>query len=117
MDGIIYSGWLEEDTKLSLDRAKERAGLNRRRALKMMDLARKRGVRSDECRWKVDRDYLEGKSNEEVEAVAYNGMCFILDRDTLHCITMFPLPKDFGKKKTYYRTENRRERQWSQYCY
>ena len=119
MDGIIYSGWLEEDTKHSLNRAKERAGLNERRARKMMDLARQRGIRSNECRWMVDKTFLESKCNEDVEAVAYNGFCFILDRDTQHCITVFPLPKDFGRKKTYYRSTERRENQrlYNMYCY
>ena len=97
-----YIGWLENDSKHSLDRAKERAGLNEKRARKMMELARKRGVRSEQCRWTVDRTFLESKCNDEVEAVAYNGYCFILQRQTLHCITVFALPKDFGKKKTYY---------------
>lgn len=119
MDGIIYSGWLEEDSKHSLDRAKEREGLNEKRARKMMDLARQRGIRSHECRWMVDKNFLESKCNEEVEAVAYNGFCFILDRNTQNCITVFQLPKDFGKKKTYYRNANRRESQklFNLYCY
>lgn len=101
-------GWLEEDTQHSLVRAKERAGLNEKRARKMMDLARQRGIRSEECRWNVDKEFLESRSNDEVEAVAYNGYCFILERMTKHCITVFVLPKDFGKKKTYYRTVTRR---------
>lgn len=65
----------------------------------MMDLARTRGIRSEECRWSVDRSYLESKANEGTEALAYNGYCFILEKETMNCITLFPLPKDFGKKK------------------
>lgn len=119
MDGILYSGWIEEDTKHSLIRAKERAGLNEKRARKMMELARQRGIRSEECRWNIDKEFLDSRCNEEVEAVAYNGYCFVLDRMTKHCITVFPLPKDFGKKKTYYRNRGRRENQSfrNQYCY
>lgn len=118
MDCNIY-GWLEEDSQHSIVRAKERAGLNEKRARKMMELARQRGIRSEECRWNVDREFLESKCNEDVEAVAYNGYCFILERMTLHCITVFALPKDFGKKKTYYRTTGRRVgiRFDDAYCY
>lgn len=97
-----HIGWLENDSQHSLDRAKERAGLNEKRARKMMERARKRGIRSEQCRWTVDRTFLESKCNEKAEAVAYNGYCFILQRQTLHCITVFALPKNFGKKKTYY---------------
>ncbi len=108
MDGVLYSGWLEEDTKHSISRAKERAGYNRKKAVKMMDLARTRGVRSEECRWSVDRKFLESKSDEQVVAVAFNGFCFVLDRDTMHCITMFSLPKCFGQKKTYYKSNDKK---------
>ena len=95
-------GWLERDSRHSIDRAKERMGVNEKRAIRMFDLARHRGIRSSECKWSVDRRFLEVKSDETVEAIAFNGYCFIVDRMTMNCITMFSLPKDFGKKKTYY---------------
>ena len=118
MDGI-YFGWLEEDSQHSIERAKERAGFNEKRARKMMSLARNRGIRSQDCRWSVDRKFLESKCNEEVEAVAFNGYCYILERQTMHCITVFALPKDFGKKKTYYDSRNRRKMQCydNRYCF
>ena len=117
MDGYC-SGWLEEDSQNSIDRVKERAGLNKKRARKMMDLARARGIRSHECHWNVDRNFMESKCNDEVEAVAYNGYCFILERQTMHCITVFALPKNFGKKKTYYDKTSRRENQgYSRFCF
>lgn len=105
-----YVGWLEEDSEHSLKRAKERASLNRKRALRMIDCARTRGVRSEDCKWSIDRKFLDSRSSSEVEAVAYNGYCFILDRTTMNCITLFPLPKDFGKKKTYYTEEHRKSK-------
>ena len=112
-----YIGWLEDDSKHSLDRVKERAVLNEKRARKMIELARKRGVRSEQCRWTVDRTFLESKCNDEIEAVAYNGYCFILQRQTLHCITVFALPKDFGKKKTYYGNNECRDYQiYARFC-
>ncbi len=111
MDGVIYSGWLEEDSKHSVRRAKERAGLNKKRAIKMMNLARTRGITSEECRWSSDRAFLESKSSDEVVAVAFNGFCYVLDRATMNCITMFGLPKCFGKKKTYYNKDEKRRYQ------
>ena len=44
--------------------------------------------------------------DERIEALAYNGFCFIMERDTKKCITMFKLPKRFGKKKTFYSSNN-----------
>ena len=108
MDGVLYSGWLEEDSKHSINRAKERAGLNKKKALKMMDLARTRGITSEDCTWSLDRTFLESRTSDEALAVAFNGYCFILDRTTMNCITMFKLPKRFGQKKTFYSESSRR---------
>lgn len=91
----------------SYKRAKERAGLSRKRAERMIELARVRGIECDDCSWSLDKQFLENKSDEGTKAVAYNGYCFILDRETLSCITMFGLPKHFGKKKTFYGSKNR----------
>ena len=108
-----YYGWLEEDSLHSVRRAKQRAGLNKKKALRMMELAKTRGITSEECSWSKDRKFLENRSNEDSIAVAYNGYCFILDRPTMNCITMFKLPRCFGKKKTYYK-ENKRQHN---YCF
>lgn len=97
------------NTLHSIDRAKEHAGLSRRRAEKMMELARERGIGYEECRWSVDRSYLSNRTNDTAKAVAYNGYCFIFDRQSLNCITMYPLPKSFGKKKTFYRKDDSRD--------
>lgn len=104
MEGINNSGWLAEDSKHSVHRAKERGGLNKKKALKMMELAKKRGVTSKECTWSIDKNYLEFRTNDECVAVAYNGYCFILERNTMNCVTMYSLPKYFGKKKTFYKS-------------
>ncbi len=85
-------------------RAKQRAGLNRKRAERMIDLARKRGIESDECSWAIDKRFLDRKSDVYTKAVAYNGYCFIFDRNSYECVTIFPLPKCFGKKKTFYKS-------------
>ena len=78
--------------------------MSRKKALKMMELARKRGITSEECRWSLDKKYLESRSDADVIAVAFNGYCFIMERSTMNCITMYRLPKRFGKKKTFYKT-------------
>ena len=96
----------EDNSYHSVNRAKERAGLNHRKAQKMMDLARERGIGSEDCRWSVDRRFLESRTNDVARAIAYNGYCFIFDRTTMNCITMYLLPKSFGKKKTYYSNRN-----------
>ena len=103
-ENLNYLGWLEWDSIHSLDRAKERAGLNKKRALKMIELARVRGIESKDCTWSLDRTFLEKRSSEETVAIAYNGYCFIFDRMTMNCITMYLLPRSFGKKKTFYKT-------------
>lgn len=90
----------------SYSRAKERAGLNRKRAEKMIERARFRGIGYEDCTWSLDKKFLLRKTDDETKALAYNGYCFIFDRESLQCITMFPLPKHFGKKKTFYYSDN-----------
>lgn len=101
--------WNEESTQHSINRAKERAGLNRKKAEKMINLARERGQVFEDCRWSLDRRFLLTRTNEEALAVAYNGYCFIFSRQTADCITMYPLPKHFGKKKTFYSESQRKQ--------
>lgn len=101
--------WTEENTYHSLSRAKERAGLSRKKAEKMMSLARERGIGFEDCKWSVDRTYLVQKSTAGKKALAFNGFCFIFDVDTYECITMFPLPKCFGKKKTFFAESDRKK--------
>lgn len=102
MDVTINNDFLGYDTYHCFLRAKERAGLSRKRALGQINLARERGIRSDDCRWSQDKKYLISRTNGENEAVAFNGMCFIFDRKTGGCITLYKLPKHFGKKKVFY---------------
>ena len=108
MRNTYYMQWEEENTMHSLDRAKERAGFNRKKAEKMMELARTRGIGFEDCKWSLDRMFLLNRTNEAAIALAYNGYCFIFNRDTADCITMYALPKHFGKKKTFYSTGGKR---------
>lgn len=97
----LYSA--EVNSRHSISRAKERAGLNIKKAQKLMDLARERGIGCEECRWSLDRQFLANRTNDTAKAVAYNGYCFIFDKVTNNCITMYGLPQYFGKKKkTFY---------------
>ncbi len=99
--------WTEENSYHSINRAKERAGLNRKKAEKMMSLARGRGIGYEDCKWSLDRQFLISRTTDTTVALAYNGYCFIFDRDTCNCITMYLLPKSFGKKKTFYKNSRR----------
>ena len=83
----------------SLERAKQRAGLNERRAYKMIDLALTRGkTAASFSSW--ERDYLENTAQADRVAVAFNNYCYIFS-DAGRCLTMYPLPKWFGKKKHF----------------
>ncbi len=108
-----YSVWEAENTYHSLNRAKERAGLNRKKAEKMMELARERGIGYEDCKWSLDRMFLISRTTDTTKAIAYNGYCFIFDKDTCNCITMYLLPKHFGKKKTFYNTGKKEPREYS----
>ncbi|MBQ8947740.1 MAG: hypothetical protein IJ058_13170 [Lachnospiraceae bacterium] len=94
--------WMEENSCHSIGRAKERAGLSRKKAEKMMNLARERGIGFEDCRWSLDRTFLLNRTNDVAVALAFNGYCFIFRRGTAECITMYQLPNHFGKKKTFY---------------
>ncbi len=106
MRSVNYSDDYFFNSCHSYNRAKERAGLSRKRAERLMGLARQRGMGYEECKWNIDRKYLRNRYGEGSKAVAYNGFCFIFDTESLECITMYPLPKHFGKKKTFYEQTN-----------
>ena len=89
------------------ERAKERGVLNRKSAEQFIGLARARGIGYEECTRFMDKRYLMDRTTDNKKAVAYNGFGFIFNSETLECITIFNLPKDFGKKKTYHNSDNR----------
>lgn len=83
----------------SIERSKERVGLNRKRAGRQIELAYQRGKRATDYSRSKDREFLERKScKDHTEAVAYNGYCYIFDTNNKVCITVFPLPSKFDKK-------------------
>lgn len=108
---LIYSEYFNINcTTHSISRAKERAGLNKRKASKMMEIAKTRGIKSEDCTWSVDKKFLENRTNDVVMAIAYNGFCFIYLKENMKCITMYKLPKNFGQKKTQYKSYIRKYR-------
>ena len=83
----------------SLDRAKERTGLNEKNAAKLIDLALQRGKTADAfTSW--ERNYLTKEANDHCTALAYDGFCYIVNENG-YCVTMYPLPAWFGKKKHF----------------
>lgn len=87
----------------SLDRAKERLGFNEKKAMKMINLALTRGKTAEDfTSW--EREFLMGEARDEAIAIAYNNYCYIVNKDGF-CITMYPLPAWFGKKKHFYGKE------------
>lgn len=83
----------------SIERAKERAGLSEKRASKMIKLAIERGKRAEDfTSW--ERDYLKGECKGDKTAIAYNNFCYIVDEEGF-CVTLYPLPAWFGKKKHF----------------
>lgn len=83
----------------SLDRAKERTGLNEKNAVKQIDLALRRG-KSAESFTSWERSFLTREANDNCTALAYDGFCYIVNENGF-CVTMYPLPAWFGKKKHF----------------
>lgn len=85
----------------SKERANERLSVkNTREFQRRVDLAFTRGKRAEDLNRSLDRKYLANRSTEDREAVAFNGVCYIFDRETALCVTVFALPHAFGRKYT-----------------
>lgn len=92
-------GYKARITYHSRERANERLSVkNTREFLRRVDLAFTRGKRAEDLNRSLDRKYLANRSTEDREAVAFNGVCYIFDRETALCVTVFPLPHAFGRK-------------------
>ena len=86
-------------TPHALARAKERRGYNEKRARSWIKKALERG-RDYTFYTARERDYLREEGKGDCFALAYDGYCFILDARGA-CVTLYELPRDFGKKKHY----------------
>ena len=90
-------------TNHSIIRTEERAHKNEGSARRMINLAKERGLSAREFPSK-ERKYLEAKEICNRKAVYYSGYCFVFSED-YNCITMFAVPKWFGKKTNYWGKE------------
>lgn len=94
-------------------RAKERCNVkNIRSAEKQVSLALQRG-KGYEYFTSWERSYLQNEARDDCTAVAYNNFCYIVNADGV-CVTLYPLPIWFGKKKHFDGKE--RIRNYKQYC-
>lgn len=106
-------------TAHSLDRAKERLHKNRKEAYSYINKALTRG-RSAEEFTSLERTYLENVQNRYRgrKTIVYDRNCFILTADAQICLTVFPLPLWFGRKKQFEgKTRIRNpKRYYNRYC-
>lgn len=94
-------------------RAKERHNLKNWRSVeKNVQLAIRRGKRAEDCTsW--EREFLSTIARDDCTAIAYNNFCYIFSADGA-CVTLYPLPVWFGKKKAFNGKE--RIRNYRSYC-
>lgn len=86
-------------THHSIDRAKERINLNEKKALRNITIALERGNSSEHYNSTMEKTYLENRNIDGI-ALAYNNVCYIFNYQG-ECITVYPLPKWWEKKKMY----------------
>ncbi|MDE6060874.1 MAG: hypothetical protein K2G31_05330 [Clostridia bacterium] len=86
-------------TKHSLEKAKERLGINKNKAETMIANALCRGKTAEHfVAW--ERSFLVQESKNGCRAIAYNGFCYIVSPLNT-CITLYPLPSWFGHRKHF----------------
>ena len=92
-------GYNARTTHHSRMRANQRLAVkNTREFRRRVELAYTRGKRVEDLKRSLDRKYLASKTTEIREAVAFDGACYIFDRETALCVTVFQLPHAFGRK-------------------
>lgn len=86
-------------TKHSLEKSKERLGINKKYAEKRIFDALSRGKTAEYfSSW--ERSFLKKEGHYGCRAIAYNGFCYIVSPNNT-CVTLYPLPSWFGKKKHF----------------
>lgn len=84
-------------TMHSIERVSERTGLNEKGAIRMILNASKKGL--DYKNFNADeRQYLRNRTSSEICAKYYAGYCFIFTQSSV-CVTMYKVPKWFGKSR------------------
>ena len=99
----------------ALQRTSERTGLSINSSQRFITNALERGRQAADFTAK-EREYLQRRETEgKCRTVVYNSYCLIVG-DGGCCITMFPLPKWFGKKLYDGKQEVRNARKYIRYC-
>lgn len=83
----------------SIQRAHERTRYKGKAAIRFIENGIERGKTAQEFTQK-EREYLESVSHNDCIAKAYNGFCFIITESGI-CVTLYELPKWFGKRRYY----------------
>ena len=99
----------------SVNRAMERGRVkNARSAEKRIATALQRGKRASEySSW--ERSYLMSRDSG-CTAIAYNNFCYLVNENG-KCMTLYPLPVWFGKKKRFQGKERIRDmKKYQRYC-
>lgn len=87
-------------TRHSIERAKERYGYNPKTAEHFMRNAAERGKTVDDFRPGRERSWIERHNANGCQVRIYNNSCFLLN-ERGNCVTLYPLPAWFGKRKVY----------------
>ena len=88
-------------TMHSIERAKERAGINARAAEHLMKNALERGRDKAFFGWKQQNWLISKEAACGCRALVYNDYCFIVSQEDV-VITLYELPEWFTPKKRYY---------------
>lgn len=83
----------------SLQRAEERTQFSGKTAMRFIENGISRGKTAADYK-KEESQYLSRIAYDGCIAKAYNGYCLIIS-DLGDCVTLYPLPEWFGKKKHY----------------
>ena len=85
-------------TKHSLEKMKERRGINTKKAERRIEQAVLRGKPFTAFSSK-ERAFLQ-QEEDSCHALAYDGFCYIINERNL-CVTLYPLPEWFSRKKHF----------------
>ena len=83
----------------SIQRANERTRYNGKSAIRFIENGITRGKTAEDFT-NEERKFLLNTAYDNCIAKAYNGFCLIINESN-KCVTLYPLPKWFGKKRYY----------------
>ena len=86
-------------TNHSIQRANERTRYSGKAAIRFIENGIMRGKAADEFK-QEEKKYLSTCAYDNCIAKAYNGFCLIISEKG-DCVTLYPLPEWFGKKRHY----------------